>query len=387
MRYFNYLSRDEEADIFHLPPQTFNNTTDKEHLALAVGAALYMPATRQTIAEDLASSKLKGVASVVLDLEDAIGDEQAAEAEHSLVLQLHRLALLLETGKLDKEHLPLLFIRVRSPEQLDRMIESIGSCMKWLTGLVFPKFNAEIGERYLLQLQRYNESKPLPSPVLYGMPILETSEVLYRESRPQTLRAIKLLLDRYRDYILNVRIGATDFSSLFGLRRSPDMTIYDIHVVRDCITDIVNQFGRMADNYVLSGAVWEYFSPTGASDAFTEGLIREVKLDKENGLVGKTIIHPTHIGPVQALYVVTFEEYADATAIIAGNTGCQGVLKSQHNNKMNEIKPHLNWAERIMKRSTIYGVLNERQNFTALLGTAGQEPPHLQRIRGVGGHY
>ncbi len=38
-----------------------------------------------------------------------------------------------------------------------------------------------------------------------------------------------------------------------------------------------------------------------------DGLIREVLLDKANGIIGKTIIHPTHIIPVEALYVVSHE--------------------------------------------------------------------------------
>ena len=72
--------------------------------------------------------------------------------------------------------------------------------------------------------------------------------------------AIKKLLDQYRQLVLNVRIGATDFSGLFGLRRSPDMTIYDIRVIGSCITDIINVFTRPGSNYVIPGPVWEFYS-------------------------------------------------------------------------------------------------------------------------------
>ena len=46
-----------------------------------------------------------------------------------------------------------------------------------------------------------------------------------------------------------------------------------------------------------------------------DGLIREVALDKANGLIGKTVIHPSHVAAVHALSVVTLEEYTDAVDI------------------------------------------------------------------------
>ncbi|QDH22285.1 HpcH/HpaI aldolase/citrate lyase family protein [Saccharibacillus brassicae] len=392
MRYFDYLSVEETEKLFHLAPASFCNRSDKELLAHAIGAALYMPATRPTIAQDLSSGKHMGLTSVVIDLEDAVGDLKLAEAESLLVSQIRQLDEWSRGGSLDPESLPLIFIRIRTPEQARHILEQLGQAAVRLTGLVFPKFDAVSGEAYLELLSRYNEQRPAGIPVLYGMPILESPEIIYAETRQQTLLAIKHLLDRHREYILNVRIGATDFSSLFGLRRKPDMTIYDIGVIRDCVADIVNLFGRAQGGYVISGPVWEYFkservlkpqlreTPFQESagreglllrmqyiNKYVDGLIREVELDKENGIVGKTIIHPTHICPVQALYTVTHEEYVDASHILASSGGEIGVVKSGYDNKMNEIKPHLNWARRIMIRSEIYGVLNENQNFTALL--------------------
>ena len=54
---------------------------------------------------------------------------------------------------------------------------------------------------------------------------------------------------------------------------------------------------------------------------YIDGLLYEVVLDKANGLWGKTIIHPSHIIPVQSLYAVTHEEYLDAISILDNNTG------------------------------------------------------------------
>lgn len=401
MRYFNYLNREDEKAIFHSAPAPFNKRDAKEVLAHAIGAVLYMPATRPTIADDILSGKFEGLVSIVMDLEDAVGDHQVQLAEESLVQHVYRLAALLQMGALQEDELPLLFIRVRTPEQCARIIGQLQGAIECITGFVFPKFTAENGKAFFELLDRYHETKRAGAPLLYGMPVLETAGIIYREQRLDTLLAIKSILDGYRDYVLNVRVGATDFSSLFGIRRSAELTIYDIAVIRDCISDIMNVFGRMGDEYVISGPVWEYFQSDRVLKAqvrrnpyddhagrgsrgfrnspfnrYLEGLLREVALDKENGMLGKTIIHPTHIKPVLSLYAVTHEEFADATAIIDNNNGFLGVMKSPYSNKMNEIKPHLNWAHKMIIRSKIYGVLHEHQSFASLL--LEQEYDHEQ---------
>ncbi|MEK3725319.1 HpcH/HpaI aldolase/citrate lyase family protein [Paenibacillus sp. FSL H8-0034] len=403
MRYFNYLSEEEEQLLFYEPPVSFDNTSDKELLSIAVGAALYTPATRLTIADDIVSGKHEGLTSLVLDLEDAVGDHQVELAEECLIQQLRRLSAWIRLGTLLTHSLPLLFIRVRSPEQMGKILTMLQEDAALLTGFVFPKFTVDNAHHYLQLLMDYNQHKAPSAAVLYGMPILETAAVIYRESRLETLLAIKQLLEPFKAYILNIRIGATDFSSLFGIRRSSDMTIYDLGVIRDCIMDIINVFGRIEDGYVISGPVWEYFKSDRSlkqsvqqnlfEDAMgrkgrrvkmqvvnrqTDGLLREIALDKENGLIGKTIIHPTHITLVQSLLVVSHEEYMDATSIIANNNGYLGVMKSQYANKMNEMKPHLNWAQRIMNRSKVYGVFHENQNFNSLLVRIGQEQAYVQ---------
>ncbi|WP_339268320.1 HpcH/HpaI aldolase/citrate lyase family protein [Paenibacillus sp. FSL R5-0470] len=395
MRYFDYLTKEQEIALFYNPPISFNhNTTSKDLLAHAVGAALYMPATRASVPEDILKLKSAGLVTVIIDLEDAIGDNEVDHAEESLIQHLIFLAAYEENEPSGSDSLPLLFIRVRNPEQLRQLIFRLGSLVTMLTGFVFPKFSVDNGIQYFEAIADYNRTRSYSDPVLYGMPILESAPIIYRESRVDSLLSIRNLLGNYRDYVLNVRIGATDFSSLFGLRRSPDISIYDLTPIRDCISDIINIFGRVEEGYVISGPVWEYFANKGHrvlrpqlrqtpfEDTYgkngrdmrnsyisssMDGLIREVILDKENGILGKTIIHPSHLRPVQAMYTVMHEEYVDACSIVESNDGSLGVFKSQYSNKMNEIKPHLNWAKRILLRSQIYGVLHEQQHFVGLL--------------------
>ncbi|TCP57925.1 citrate lyase beta subunit [Tumebacillus sp. BK434] len=392
MRYFSYLSTQEEMAKFHQAPVYFNNTSSRDILSYAAGAALYTPATRLTVAEDILNQKHEGLVSIVLDLEDAIGDHQVEMAEEVLLQQLFKLDSYLEIGTLDQESLPLIFIRVRHPEQLETLIERLAERIVLITGFFFPKFSLENGERYFRILETYQQHKAPEAPVLYGSPILESSEIMYLEQRLPTLLGIKAILDRNKERVLNVRIGATDFSSLFGVRRSVHHTIYDITTIRNCISDIVNILGRAEDGYVISGPVWEYFSRqnsgAGVRDERIEriaghyglqpvtqsdyGLIREVLLDKENGLIGKTIIHPSQLKIVQSLYAVTCEEYQDAVNILENCDGNRGVIRSDHANKMNEIKPHLNWAKRILAQAAVYGVLHDQENVQPRVVYSGQ---------------
>ena len=77
-------------------------------------------------------------------------------------------------------------------------------------------------------------------------------------------------------------------------------------------------------------------------------------MDKANGFIGKTIIHPSHVRFVNAMFTVVEEEYNDALQILETSGG---VIKSLTGNKMNEINPHRNWAKRIFNRAQAYGVV------------------------------
>jgi hypothetical protein len=196
---------------------------------------------------------------------------------------------------------------------------------------------------------------------------------------------VRTTLDYYHDLVLQVRVGATDFSSCFGARRGVDYSIYDILIVREILSDILNVFSRNND-YVVSGPVWEYFRASKEmmfedlpsfdiedrllrrNPIFNEevdGLLREVILDKANGFIGRTVIHPTHVKYVNALQAVTKEEYDDAVQILETD---DGVVKSARANKMNEIAPHTNWANKVFSRAKVYGVIENETSYVKLFG-------------------
>jgi citrate lyase beta subunit len=260
-----------------------------------------------------------------------------------------------------------------------------------LTGFVLPKFGDDgIGTGYL---EAVVEASARIGRRLLVMPVLESREIAFAESRLAALVGVRQLLDKYREFVLAVRIGATDLSAAYGLRRSPDLTIYDVRLVADVIGDVVNIFARAdGSEYAVTGPVWEYFSaaermfkPQLRESPFVEhserrlraeliagdldGLIREVALDRANGLIGKTVIHPTHVAAVHALSVVSHEEFADATDILGTSAG-GGVASSSYRNKMNESKPHTAWARGTALRARVFGVAQEGISFVDLLGAS-----------------
>ncbi|MED3877273.1 HpcH/HpaI aldolase/citrate lyase family protein [Lysinibacillus capsici] len=376
----------EAEMIFYKKPQPFTKWETADILSYALGATLYMPASMPTIVSLIRSQKYKELTSLVIDLEDAVGDAELVDCEAKLIEDISELYALYQQKQLLLQELPLLFVRVRHVEQFQRLTTVLGKKQEILTGYVFPKFTAEQGARYFELLEQTILENDL---ILYGMPILESREVLYKETRMEALLDIKAVLHQYKARVLNVRIGATDFCGIYGIRRRMDSTIYDISVIRDCIADIVNILGREEDGFIISGPVWEYFnnqrvlkpalrvtpfSEKGALetrkallDDCLDGLMKEVLMDKQNGIVGKTIIHPSHIRVVHALYAISYEEYLDALSIIENNDGQKGVMKSHYANKMNEIKPHMRWAQRILKQAHVYGVYHESVDFASLL--------------------
>ncbi|MFE4961459.1 HpcH/HpaI aldolase/citrate lyase family protein [Streptomyces sp. NPDC056660] len=384
MRHFGHIAPEVRQRLFHQEPCEFTADSPARLLSAALGATLYSPATRERLADDIVKQAGLGVVSMVLCLEDSIGDEDVVAGEANLVRQFADLAARARAGV----ELPLLFIRVREPEQIPDLVRRLGDSVSLLSGFVFPKFTEERGIPFLEAL---TGAEARSGRRLFGMPVLETPELMYRETRVDALEGIARAVDKYRSKVLALRLGVTDFCSSYGLRRAPDMTAYDVQIIASVIADVVNMLGRAdGTGFTVTGPVWEYFrvpermfKPMLRSSPFLEeqavelrdrliehamdGLLREISLDHANGLLGKTCIHPSHVIPVHALSVVSHEEFSDAQDILRPERGGGGVLRSAYTNKMNEVKPHRAWAERTMLRAEVFGVANEDVGFVELL--------------------
>lgn len=380
MRHFAFLSADDRDRLFLRAPEEFGRDEQPHALGVGLGATLYCPATRPRLASDICRRAAQGVVSMVVCLEDAVADAEVGAAERNVVAQFAELA-----GRPD---LPMIFVRVRSVAQIAMLVDALGTAADVVDGFVIPKFGEDTGAEYLDAVVAASERAGRR---LLAMPVLETPELGYVESRLSSLHAIRRVLDKYREHVPAVRVGAADLSGAYGLRRARDFSIWDLRVVADVLSAVVNVFGRVdAGEYVVAGPVWEYFSATERMfkpqlrvspfvaheeralrakllAADLDGLIREVALDRANGLTGKTVIHPSHVAAVHALSVVAHEEYADARDVLSTNGG-GGAAASSFGNKMNESKPHTAWARRTMLRARMFGVARESVSFVDLLG-------------------
>ncbi|MEU3552905.1 HpcH/HpaI aldolase/citrate lyase family protein [Streptomyces fragilis] len=393
MRHFGHVAPEVRQRLFHQEPCRFTADSPAPVLAAALGATLYSPATRPRLADDILKQAGRGVVSMVLCLEDSIDDADVEAGEENLVQQFA--ALDAGLGDTSGERLPLLFVRVRHPGQIGDLVRRFGASARLLSGFVVPKFTQRHGTPFL---EAAVEAEAASGRRLFVMPVLESPELLHLETRTETLTGIFGTVDKYRDRVLALRLGVTDFCSAYGLRRAPDMTAYDVRIVASVISDVVNVLGRAdGTGFTVTGPVWEYFrlqerifkpqlreSPfRGEAQELREnliehaldGLLREIALDHANGLLGKTCIHPTHVQPVHALSVVSHEEFCDAQDILRPERGGGGVLRSAYTNKMNEVKPHRAWAERTMLRAQVFGVAREDVGFVDLLAAASDACP------------
>jgi len=388
MRHFGHIPSAVRSGLFHREPADFTADSPARTLAVALGATLYSPATRPRLADAVRKQAARGVVSMVLCLEDSISDADVEAGEDNLVHEFRDLA---DGRAAGGPEVPLLFIRVREPRQITDLTDRLGDTVSLLSGFVLPKFTEARGGAFLEAL---TQAERAAGRRLYAMPVLESPELLHLETRAETLAGIASITDKYRDRVLALRLGVTDFCSAYGLRRSPDMTAYDVKVVAHVIADVVNVLGRAdGSGFTITGPVWEYFRPgermfkpqlrrspflegraedlrTALIEHDMDGLLREIELDRANGLLGKTCIHPTHVLPVHALSVVSHEEWSDAQDILRPERDGGGVLRSAYTNKMNEVKPHRAWAERTLLRADAFGVAREDVGFVELL-TAG----------------
>lgn len=319
---------------------------NKQILSYSIGGLLYAPALNKTIAQKIVSGSIPCLSAVAFCLEDTIEEEALPLAEAQLRTTLADIGY----GLPEREARPLLFARIRSPHHMAALYQSLGTAADVLTGFILPKFDLSNAAAYTTLITEINAGRKTP---LYVMPILESAEIAYRETRLESLTALRHILDSCARYVLNIRVGGNDFCNLFGLRRTMQQTIYDISLLRDIFTDIINIFGR---DYVVSGPVWEYFDGGNGDTGWRDGLVRELALDRLNGFIGKTAIHPSQLPAIRDSLMVSQRDYDDAMQILHWQNGGLAVAKSGGDARMNERKVHENWARKTVTLAEIYGV-------------------------------
>ena len=309
-----------------------------------VGPLMYTPAYNETIAQNLINEKFGSDFSLSFCLEDTVNDRFVKEAENQLVKSVTEIY----DARQKKEFaLPKLFIRVREPNQIIELTKSLGNSIELIAGFIVPKFSLEVFEWYRNALLTASE---IGKKKLYIMPIYESKFLIDPRKRIENLFNLKEVLTEIEELVLNIRVGGNDLSNYFGFRRHVDESIHKIKTMADVFSDIISVYGM---DYVVSGPVWEYY----AGENWEKGLRNEIKDDILCGFIGKTVIHPNQIAVVNDAYKVSKSDYDDAKSILEWDDGSiKSVSGNGTRSRMNEVKTHGNWAQKIMYLAEQFGV-------------------------------
>ncbi len=313
-------------------------------LYYSVGALLYCPANKESVADSIIHEKFGNKFSLALCLEDTINDNFVAEAEQTLIDSMNKIYVSYQKQPF---YLPKIFVRVRNPEQIERLTKSFKESIGIITGFIIPKFNSDNAAEYINQIIKANE---LVSKKIYMMPIYENSSIIDLRNRTDILYSLKDLLSQIEELVLNIRVGGNDLCHIFGFRRHSDESIHRIKPISNIFSDIVTIYGM---DYVVSGPVWEYY----AGDNWEKGLIQEIQDDKLCGFTGKTVIHPNQIPVINRAYQVTRNDFNDAQSILNWNKNSNAFVSgSEAKERMNEYKTHIHWAQRTLFLAEAYGI-------------------------------
>ena len=293
----------------------------------ALGATLYMPATRDDILKIAFGRKIDGLRSLVVCLEDAVSD---TDVEFALSNLKELLTCIEQVGGRPKNG-PLLFVRPRNAQMAADLNE--WPLIGHVDGFVAPKLN-------MASLPAWEVAMTHPDLLL--MPTLETADVF----DPRAMAELRDgLTGPLRERIIALRIGGNDLMGCLGLRRSPNTTLYNspLGYVIPMLCGIMGAAG-----FALTAPVFERM------DNFAV-LQEELALDMAHGLVGKTAIHPSQIETIHNALRVSVDDLYSARLILKKEAAA--VFK--HGGAMCEPATHRTWARNIIERAEWHGVRSE----------------------------
>ena len=300
------------------------------HSAYALGATLYMPATRPDILDVVFGEKIQGLRSLVVCLEDAVAETDVQQA----LTNLKNLLLGIEArgGRLSGG--PILFVRPRDAEMAAVLNE--WSLMRHVDGFVVPKLR-------LSNIRQWQQAVTRNELIL--MPTLETPEVFDPGAMVELRDA---MLEQLPGRIIALRIGGNDLMGCLGLRRNPAMTLYStpMNYVIPMLCGVMGAAG-----FALTAPVFEQLNTPHL-------LEQELALDMAHGLVGKTAIHPSQISVIHKALQVTLEDLNSARQILSESA--PAVFK--FNDAMCEPATHYKWAQTVIERAHWQGVRTECGN-------------------------
>lgn len=303
-----------------------------------VGALLYCPSgSKKNIVNSLINNCFCSPFSLAFCLEDTVNENFLKDAEQEL---FNILTSIQKAHSTLNFYLPLIFIRIRNPQHLKKIQKEFDCFKDIITGFILPKFFIDNCDEYIEIIKKSN---------YYYMPIFESAQMVLPYNRTSNLYNIKQKLECISQKILNIRVGGNDLCNYFGVRRNVDNTIFDIVPVANILNDIISTF---SPEYIVSGAVFEYYSNKNWIDGFS----KEIQLEMLSGFFGKTVIHPNQINILNDMLKVSKYDYNDACIILNMSKNKYLVCSDKNNSRMNEYKTHSRWAKNIILRANIYGI-------------------------------
>ena len=285
-----------------------------------LGASLYVPALHPDPLAIANGQKHGHLRSVIFCTEDSIRADQLEQA-------LKRLETALP--KFDDARVRR-FIRVRNPHVMGRLLTADGIAN--IDGFVIPKATTETLPAYMNLL---GERDPF---VL--MPTLETAEAYDAHEMRQLQRWMSD--HKLRNRILALRVGGNDLLNAIGVRRSCARTIYE--------TPVGQVIAKLVGTFKPHG--FELTAPVFEGMAHADVLAREIEMDLDHGLFGKTAIHPDQVPLIERHYEVCARDLEMAEAMLKENA--PAVFRMH--DTMCEAATHARWARLIVERGQRYGI-------------------------------
>jgi len=289
---------------------------------LELGGTLYTPSISKHILSIANGDKFPKVKSVVFCLEDAIKDSDLEYA----IKNIQNMLLNYKQSSIK------VFIRPKNSENL-KLLLTLENIEK-IDGFALAKFGIGNMERYFNVLNEITTS-------YYLMPIIESNDMFDDEKLKQIS---KYLISQTKHTILTLRIGGEDMFKTMGIKKSCEDSIHDFHISSKVFASIFSIFKPYGFN--ISAPVYNCLNNL---DIFKS----EVKRDIKEGFFGKTVIHPSQANIINECYKVSNDELNEAKEIL--NNENEAVFRFQ--DKMCEPSVHHLWANGILKRKKIFGIL------------------------------
>ena len=287
---------------------------------IQLGGSLYIPATHKNVTAVCNENKYPQLRSCIIDTEDAISEDDLEPALNNIADMLRHY----EPKGL------CVFVRPRNPFILKEILKlpNIGL----IDGFSLPKFSTEV-------MKEYAQILAMSGKEFHIMPVLESLDIFSKDR----LEEIRSFLLGSKLSILSLRLGGEDMMNYLGLKRKCEDNIYELVAPSRVIADVLNTFKPYGFN--LSASVFNCIHQP-------ELYLKNVYEDLRQGLIGKTIIHPNQIGPINQAYKVSQSDYEMACKMLDKDTEAIIVQDGQ----MGEKFAHTSWAKIILQRYEFYGL-------------------------------